>query len=307
MAIPDYQSLMLPLLEMLGDNQEHKIKDIRNQLADQFGLTQEERSLQSPNSTNFVFSNRVGWAKTYQKNAGLIDNSIRGIVKITPKGLEVLKHHPSRIDNEFLNQFSDFREFKTRRRSSEPGHAEDDRLVNQPDPELTPLELLEKSYQIIRDQLADDLLEQVYASSPAFFEKMVVDLLLAMGYGGSRKDAGEAIGRSNDEGIDGIIKEDKLGLDVIYIQAKRWQNPVGRQEIQGFVGSLEGKRARKGIFITTSQFTKNATEYVKSIEKKVILIDGIQLTQFMIDHGVGVTDLSNYIIKRIDSDYFTEE
>ena len=307
MAIPDYQSLMLPLLEILGDNQEHKIRDIRSQLADRFSLTQEERSLQSPNSPNFIFSNRVGWAKTYQKNAGLIDNSTRGIVKITLKGLEVLNQHPKRIDNEYLNQFSDFREFKTRRRSSESAEEGDHILGNHPDPELTPFELLEKSYQIIRDQLADDLLEQVYTSSPAFFEKMVVDLLLAMGYGGSRKDAGEAIGRSNDEGIDGIIKEDKLGLDVIYIQAKRWQNPVGRQEIQGFVGSLEGKRARKGIFITTSQFTKNATEYVRSIEKKVILIDGIQLTQFMIDHGVGVTDLNNYIIKRIDSDYFTEE
>lgn len=256
MTIPDYQSLMLPLLEMLGDNQEHKIRDIRTQLADRFGLTQDERSLQSPNSTNPVFSNRVGWAKTYQKNAGLIDNSIRGVIKITPKGLEVLNQHPSRIDNEFLNQFPDFREFKTRRKFSESD--EGDQIINNgPDPELTPLELLEKSYQIIRDQLADDLLEQV--------------------------------------------------LDVIYIQAKRWQNTVGRQEIQGFVGSLEGRRARKGIFITTSQFTKNATDYVKSIEKKVILIDGFQLTQFMIDHGVGVTDLNNYIIKRVDSDYFIEE
>ncbi len=306
MTIPDYQSLMLPLLEMLGDNQEHKIRDVGTQLSDRFGLTQDERSLQSPNSTNLVFSNRVGWAKTYQKNAGLIDNSIRGVIKITPKGLEVLNQHPSRIDNEFLNQFPDFREFKTRRKFSESD--EGDQIINNgPDPELTPLELLEKNYQIIRDQLADDLLEQVYASSPAFFEKMVVDLLLAMGYGGSRKDAGAAIGRSNDEGIDGIIKEDKLGLDVIYIQAKRWQNTVGRQEIQGFVGSLEGRRARKGIFITTSQFTKNATDYVKSIEKKVILIDGFQLTQFMIDHGVGVTDLNNYIIKRVDSDYFIDE
>lgn len=306
MAIPDYQSLMLPLLEMLGDNQEHKIRDIRNQLADRFGLTQEERSHQSPNSPNFIFSNRVGWAKTYQKNAGLIDNSTRGIVKITPKGLEVLNQHPKRIDNEYLNQFSDFREFKTRRRSSDTEEG-DHFFDSRPDPELTPIELLDKNYQIIRDQLADDLLEQVHSSSPSFFERLVVDLLLAMGYGGSRKDAGEAIGQSNDEGIDGIIKEDKLGLDVIYIQAKRWQNPVGRQEIQGFVGSLEGKRARKGIFITTSQFTKNATEYVKSIEKKVILIDGIQLTQFMIEYGVGVTDVDNYIIKRIDSDYFTEE
>lgn len=297
MAIPDYQSLMLPLLEILGDNLERNIREIRNQLTDRLGLTPEERSLQS---LTVLFNKRVSWANSSLKNAGLVENSTNGSVKITPNGLEVLNQHPIQIDNEFLSNFPGFIIFNKGRIS--PGPEEGDQKL-----ELTPYELLEKSYQIIRDQLAHDLLEQVYASSPVFFEKMVVDLLLAMGYGGSRKDAGEAIGRSNDEGIDGIIKEDKLGLDVIYIQAKRWKNPVGRQEIQGFVGSLEGKRARKGIFITTSQFTKTATDYVKSIEKKVILIDGIQLTQFMIDHGVGVTDLNTYIIKRIDSDYFIEE
>jgi restriction system protein len=297
MAIPDYQSLMLPLLETLGDNQEHKIRDIRNLLADHFGLTLEERSLQSQNT---LFNKRVSWANSSLKNAGLVDNSTSGIVKITQNGLEVLNQHPIQIDNDFLSKFPGFIIFNKGRIS--PGPEEGDPKI-----ELTPYELLEKSYQIIRDQLAHDLLEQVYASSPVFFEKMVIDLLLAMGYGGSRKDAGEAIGRSNDEGVDGIIKEDKLGLDVIYIQAKRWKNSVGRQEIQGFVGSLEGKKAHKGIFITTSQFTKTSIEYVKSIEKKVILIDGIQLSQFMIDYGVGVTDLNTYIIKRIDSDYFIEE
>ncbi|ACL16921.1 restriction endonuclease [Methanosphaerula palustris] len=297
MAIPDYQSLMLPLLETLGDTQEHKIRDIRNLLADHFGLTLEERSLQSQNT---LFNKRVSWANSSLKNAGLVDNSTSGIMKITQNGLEVLNQHPIQIDNDFLSKFPGFVIFNKGRISSGPEEGD-------PKIELTPYELLEKSYQIIRDQLANDLLEQVFASSPVFFEKMVIDLLLAMGYGGSRKDAGEAIGRSNDEGVDGIIKEDKLGLDVIYIQAKRWKNPVGRQEIQGFVGSLEGKKARKGIFITTSQFTKTSIEYVKSIEKKVILIDGIQLSQFMIDYGVGVTDLNTYIIKRIDSDYFIEE
>lgn len=305
MPIPDFQTLMLPLLEILGDNHEHLMKDVYSKLGDRFDLTEEERTLQSLNSHNIVFNNRVGWTKTHLKKAGLLENTSRGVIKITSRGLDVLKQRPSRIDMNFLVQFDDYKTFRIRTKidDSEGGIGS----PQPPDPELTPLELLENNYQIIRDQLADDLLEQVCTSSPAFFEKMVVDLLLAMGYGGSRKDAGEAIGRSNDEGIDGIIKEDKLGLDVIYIQAKRWKNTVGRQEIQGFVGSLEGKRARKGIFITTSQFNKNATEYVKSIEKKVILIDGIQLTQFMIDHGVGVTDLNNYIIKRVDSDYFTEE
>lgn len=307
MAIPDFQTLMLPLLEILGDNKEHNIRDVYSALGDRFGLTQDERSLQSSNSHNIVFNNRVGWTKTHLKKAGMLENPSRGVVRITARGLDVLRERPTRIDMNYLSRFAEYNTFRTRTKIDT-----DDARDNRDDggaypPKLTPFELLEENYRIIRDQLADDLLEQIQSSSPAFFERLVVDLLLAMGYGGSRKDAGEAIGQSNDEGIDGIIKEDKLGLDVIYIQAKRWQNPVGRQVIQGFVGSLEGKRARKGIFITTSQFTKSATEYVKSIEKKVILIDGIQLTQFMIDHGVGVTDVNNFIIKRIDSDYFTEE
>lgn len=308
MAIPDFQTLMLPLLDIIGDNQEHEIRDVYSALGDRFLLTPEERSLQSPNSHNIVFNNRVGWTKTHLKKAGLLENPSRGVVRITPRGLEVLRQHPDRVDMNYLSRYEEYNTFRTRTKidgTEEECDSADDNATNPP--KLTPFELLEENYRIIRDQLADELLEQIQSSSPAFFERLVVDLLLAMGYGGSRKDAGEAIGQSNDEGIDGIIKEDKLGLDVIYIQAKRWQHAVGRQEIQGFVGSLEGKRARKGIFITTSQFTKNATEYVKSIEKKVILIDGIRLTQFMIDHSVGVTDVTSYIIRRVDSDYFTEE
>jgi restriction system protein len=307
MAIPDFQTLMLPLLEILGDQEEHKIRDVYAALGDRFGLTQDERSLQSPNSHNIVFNNRVGWTKTHLKKAGLLENPSRGKVKITARGLDVLRERPNRVDMNYLSRYDEYNTFRTRTKIGDEDVCDNRDEGNTPPPKLTPFELLEENYRIIRDQLADELLEQIQSSSPAFFERLVVDLLLAMGYGGSRKDAGEAIGQSNDEGIDGIIKEDKLGLDVIYIQAKRWQNPVGRQEIQGFVGSLEGKRARKGIFITTSQFTKNASEYVKSIEKKVILMDGIQLTQFMIDHGVGVTDVNTFTIKRVDSDYFMEE
>lgn len=307
MTIPDFQTLMLPLLEKLGDQEEHKIRDVYAALGDRFGLTQDERNLQSLNSHNIVFNNRVGWTKTHLKKAGLLENPSRGIVRITSKGLDVLRERPSRVDMNYLSRYDEYNTFRTRPKIGDEDECDNRDYYGTTSPKLTPSELLEENYGIIRDQLADELLEQIQSSSPAFFERLVVDLLLAMGYGGSRRDAGEAIGQSNDEGVDGIIKEDKLGLDVIYIQAKRWQNAVGRQEIQGFVGSLEGKRARKGIFITTSQFTKNATEYVKSIEKKVILIDGIQLTQFMIDHGVGVTDVNSYIIKRIDSDYFTEE
>ena len=297
MEVPDYQSLMLPLLELLGDEKEHTVRDVREKLAAHYGIDQEDRS---PRSAAVLFYKRISWATTSSKNAGLLEKSSMGITRITSKGLEVLNRRPNRIDNDYLAQFPGFMIFNKGRDSSGPGREE-------PGIELTPFELLENNYQILKDQLAHDLLEQVYAGSPAFFEKMVVDLLLAMGYGGSLKDAGEAIGQSNDEGIDGYIKEDRLGLDVIYIQAKRWRNQVGRREIQGFVGSLAGKRARKGIFITTSHFTKTATEYVRSIENRVILIDGLQLAQHMIDCGVGVTELSNYSIKRIDSDYFTED
>ena len=288
---------MLPLLELLGDEKERTVRDVRETLAAHYGIDQENRS---PRSAAVLFYKRISWATTSLKNAGLLEKSSTGGIRITSRGQEVLNRHPSRIDNDYLTQFPGFVIFNKGRNSSDAG-SED------PGIELTPLELLENSYQILKDQLAHDLLEQVYAGSPAFFEKMVVDLLLAMGYGGSLKGAGEAIGKSNDEGIDGYIKEDRLGLDVIYIQAKRWRNPVGRREIQGFVGSLVGKKARKGIFITTSHFTRTATDYAKSIENRVILIDGLQLAQHMIDCGVGVTEISSFSIKRIDSDYFSEE
>ncbi len=297
MAIPDYQSLMLPLLEKLGDDQDHSVRDIREQLAANFGIILEDPSLRS---AAILFYKRVSWATSSLKNAGLLERSLMNVVRITSRGLEVLNQYPTRIDNEYLARFPGFVLFNKGKVS--PDRGKDESCL-----ELTPIEILENNYQIIRNQLAQDLLEQVYAASPSFLEKLVVDLLLAMGYGGSREDAGEAIGQSNDGGIDGYIKEDKLGLDVIYIQAKRWRNPVGRREIQGFVGSLVGKRARKGVFITTSQFTKNAIEYIQSIETKVILIDGFQLAQYMIDYGVGASHLSNFIVKRIDSDYFSEE
>ncbi len=174
-------------------------------------------------------------------------------------------------------------------------------------PRLTPSELLESSYQGLRQALADELLERIEKASPRFFERLVVDLLVAMGYGGSRADAGQAVGRSGDDGIDGIIKEDRLGLDFVYVQAKRWDQAVSRPLVQAFAGSLEGQRARKGVFITTSRFTREAEEYVTRIEKRIVLVDGERLAQLMIDHGVGVADVASYHVKRVDLDYFDEE
>jgi restriction system protein len=307
MPIPDFQSLMLPYLRLLRDNQEHNIPEITEKLASEFNLTPEEKSQRSPNSSNIIFNNKAGWTKTHLKNAKLLENPRRGVVKITERGLTVLNENPPKIDMRYLSRFPEYQTFRAgSREETQEETAINDSTV--PGTKLTPFELLDQSYKELRYNLANELLEQVQTSTPHFFEKMVIDLLLAMGYGGSREDAGEAIGQSHDEGIDGIIKEDKLGLDVIYIQAKKWNNTnVGRKEIQSFVGSLEGRRARKGIFITTSKFTPEALTYVQGIEKKVVLIDGKILAQLMIDHGIGVTDINSYTIKRIDSDYFIED
>lgn len=314
MPIPDFQTLMLPFLQVIRDGREHNIPDVVKELADQFELTPEERIQKYPTNTNTIINNKTGWTKTHLKNAKLIENPRRGIVKISERGLQVLAERPSRIDMRFLLRFPEYVAF---RESSRPHSTISDAQTGLPivatapgatQPSLTPIEELEQSYQEIRNELADSLLEQILTCSPQFFEQMVIDLLISMGYGGSKQDAGQAIGQSHDGGVDGIIKEDKLGLDVIYIQAKRWNaTPVSRPDVQAFVGSLVGLKAVKGIFITTSDFTREAQEYVKGIDKKVVLINGKELTQLMIDHGIGVTDIQTYTLKRIDSDYFTEE
>jgi restriction system protein len=304
MPIPDYQTLMLPLLRILGDQREHHVRDLRNQLAQEFNLTEEERAILLPGGGARLFDNRVGWTTTYLHNAGLIENVRRAVWRITPRGIQVLAERPPRIDANYLDRFPEFLEFRYGHR--EPG------APRQPQPrdvvEMdTPDEVLESAHRKLKDKLATELLETIKKGSPAFFERLVVDLLLKMGYGGSRQEAGEAIGRSGDEGIDGIIKEDRLGLDIIYIQAKRWSSVVGRPELQRFAGALHGQRARKGIFITTSSFTREAVEYAGQIDTKIILIDGAKLSELMIEHGVGVTTVASYEVKRIDSDYFEEE
>jgi restriction system protein len=300
MSIPDYESLMLPLLRLAGDEQEHSLREAIEVLAAEFRLTEEEQTELLPSGRQSTFDNRVGWARTYMKKAGLLESSRRGYFRSTPRGLQVLERNPPAIDVSFLEQFSEFVEFRSLRKEAAPSEE-----LLEPS-KKTPEESLETAYQKVRQSLVSEILQTVKSCSPAFFERLVVDVLVKMGYGGTRQDAGRAVGRSGDDGIDGIIKEDRLGLDIIYIQAKRWEGVVGRPEVQKFAGALQGHRARKGIFITTSSFTKDAAEYVSRIDSKIILIDGELLAQLMIDHNVGVSLVASYEIKKVDSDYFTE-
>jgi restriction system protein len=302
MAIPDYQTIMLPLLRFAGDQQEHSLREAIDQLAEKFALTGVERKELLPSGQQEIFNNRVAWARTYMGKAGLLESTRRGYFKITDSGVKVVKQNPDRIDVKFLDQFEEFRQFRALRHTK----IEEEEIEVEAH-ERTPEEALESSYKQLRDNLANELLQQIKSCSPGLFEKIVVELLVKMGYGGSRQDAGRAIGRSGDEGIDGIIKEDRLGLDIIYVQAKRWGNSVGRPEVQKFAGALQGQRARKGIMITTSNFSKEALDYASRIDSKIVLIDGEQLAQLMIDHGLGVSPVAVYEIKKIDTDYFTEE
>ncbi len=301
MAIPDYQSVMLPLLRFASDGNEHTLGEAVEELAEQLKLTEEERKELLPSGSQFTFANRVGWARTYMNKAALLESTRRGYFRITQRGREVLAKKPTEINVKFLDQFPEFIEFRTKQREPE----QLTQVIKTEDLQ-TPGELLESAYQKLREDLSAELLKTVKECSPSFFEHLVIDVLVKMGYGGSRKEAGKAIGRSGDEGVDGIINEDRLGLDVIYMQAKRWQAPIGRPEIQKFAGALQGHRANKGIFITTSSFTRDAKDYVAKINSKIVLIDGGQLSQLMIDHNVGVTPVTSYETKKIDSDYFIE-
>jgi len=301
MSIPDYQSIMLPLLRLLTDEKEHSFRDSIENLAQFFKLSAEERKELLPSGQQPVFDNRVGWARTYMKKAGLLETTRRGFFKITKRGLEALKQNPPEINVKFLEQYSEFIEFREIRKEKGKMSHEIEETEKQ-----SPEDLLVYGYQKIRQELADELLAQIKSCSPEFFERLVIELLVKMGYGGSRKDAGKAIGKTGDEGIDGIIKEDKLGLDIIYIQAKRWENMVSRPEIQKFAGALQGHRAKKGIFITTSSFSKEALDFVSKIDSKIVLIDGEHLAQLMIDHDIGVSKIASYDIKEIDTDYFLD-
>jgi len=305
-AIPDYQTLMLPVLKVASDRNEHKFRDAVELLADEFSLSSEERNELLPSGNQPLFNNRVGWARSYLKQAGLLAAPKRGFFTITERGLELLATNPSEINTETLSQYPEFLEFRNRRKSSkEKGDSGESEKAAES--LHTPEDALASAYQKLRKSLESELLTIVKEASPSFFEKLVVDLLVNMGYGGNRQDAGKALGKSGDGGIDGIINEDRLGLDVIFIQAKRWEGPVGRPEIQKFAGALQGQRAKKGVFITSSSFTKAAEEYVSLIDTRIILIDGERLGRLMVDHNVGVSTVGKYEVKKVDSDYFDNE
>lgn len=305
MAIPDYQTLMLPLLQFAADKKEHSAKEASEHIANVFNLLEEEKEEVIPSGKEPVIKNRTGWAINYFKKAHLLEATKRAHFRVTPRGLDILKSKPEKINSSFLMQFPEFREFKSIVNS--PSNGETAVVTNEA--EKTPEEAMDTAYAALKNALAQELLTKIHSLPPSFFEKLVVELLVKMGYGGTLRDAGKALGKSGDGGIDGIIKEDKLGLDVIYIQAKRWNsnNPVGRPDVQGFVGALAGHGAKKGVFITTSRFTPEAKAYTPRNETKIVLIDEEQLAQYMIDYNLGVTTESVYEIKRLDTDYFGEE
>ncbi len=303
MAIPDYQSFMVPLLRLASDNAEHAIRDAYSALAGEMGLTKDDRAELLPSGRQETYKNRIGWARTYLTKAGLLEHTKRGHFKITERGLKELQDSSDQLSTTYLKKFDEFVEFQTPNRQDE-GPVDPELVTNRGSE--TPEESIERAISELNLQLSTEILDALRQSSPSFFEHVVVELLVAMGYGGSRKEAGQVVGKSGDGGIDGIIKEDRLGLDAIYVQAKRWENVVGRPEIQKFVGALQGQRAQKGIFITTSWYSQEAIDYAEQVQNKVVLIDGKSLAQHMIQHGIGTTTIGTYSVKRLDSDYFFE-
>lgn len=302
MAVPDFQSFFKPLLEIAADEKDHSIKEARDKIAKHFNLSEEDLSEKLPSGTQFKFDNRVAWAKSYFIQAKILESPKRGHFVITQRGIQLLQQNHGKIDIKILSQYPEFVQFHSGSKEVKEPKVEIENISR-----ATPEEALQISYQKIRNDLAAELLQKVKDNSPKFFEVLVVDLLVAMGYGGSRIDAGKSIGQSGDEGLDGIINEDRLGLDVIYIQAKRWEGSVGRPEIQKFVGALSGKKAKKGVFITTGKFSDDAESYAEKIDHRVILIDGWDLVNYMIDFNIGVSTTAKYEIKKVDSDYFNED
>ena len=309
MAIPDFQSFMRPILSSVSNGQTLTLNELREYAIDFFELSTEESNERLPSGKQTVVSNRVGWARTYLNKAGLLQIPSKGLVKITERGREVLATGPERITVTWLKRYPEFAEFHSPRPSENiktiniSVQTEEKTIV---DEENTPDERLNSAYQELMSSLADELLTQVLASSPEFFEDLVVDLMIAMGYGGSHKEACSATRRTADDGIDGIIKEDKLGLDVIYLQAKRWNYTVHRPEIDKFIGALTRQRARKGVFITTSDFSTGAREATLGLDIKVVLIDGKELAKLMVENNLGCSIKQVYEVKQLDTDYFNE-
>lgn len=305
MPVPDFQAVMLPFMKLLADGQEWKMRDVVEALANEFCLSDAERLEMLPSGQSKVFNNRVGWAKTHLKNAGLVDNPTRGKVRLSERGQQVLAANPPSIDMKFLRQFDGYRSFIGEIQSDQSAEIENDQTDEEN--QSTPLEQFEASFSTLRAALAEELQSRLIQSSPQFFEHIVVKLLHAMGYGGQFGE-GRVTNYSHDGGIDGVINEDKLGLDVVCVQAKRWQGTVSRPTIQSFVGSMDMIRAKKGVVITTSDFSRDAIDFVDRIEgKRVVLINGKQLAQLMIEHDVGVSTIGTYSLKEVSNDFFEED
>lgn len=300
MSIPKYEKLFLPLLEFAGDEKEHSLSEAYDYIADRFDLSEKEKNKYFESGNDKILNNRVRWAKQYLKNAGLIEATKRAHFKITERGLKILENNPETIDQNFLKKFDEFQEW------IEESEIEEEETEKDIEKGKSPEEVIDNKYKQLKNSLIDDLKMEIMDASPSFFEELVVDLIIEMGYGGSRKEAGEAIGGTGDEGIDGIIKEDRLGLEKIYVQAKRWQNNVGSREVREFIGALENKDGNKGILITTSNFTRSAKETAEN-NSKIVLINGDELAELMIENDLGVTTDSTYKIKDIDTDYFSKK
>ena len=306
MAIPKYEDYLLPILKVLADGQAHSMQEISATVAREAGLTEEEQNERLPSGQKMHYNN-VSWARTYLKEAGLIGSPRRAYIIITAAGKELLQTNPNTLTKKDLLKYPSFVAFikkSTGQRKKKDKTEEDTTLAD----DAPPTEKLYAAYQELRAALKSELLETIMQCSPFFFEKLVVELLINLGYGGSRQEAGKAFAKSSDEGVDGVIKEDKLGLDLIYVQAKRWQtnNHVGEPQIRDFAGALQGKKTKKGVFITTSSFTKGAKQFAKNIGSKIILIDGDQLSDYMIDSNTGVATKEMYALKEIDRDYFED-
>lgn len=305
MALPGFQDLMLPMLRLASDGNEHSYAEAMDVLAKEMNISESEQAELLPSGGKTKLYNRVAWASTTLVKSLLFERTARGRFKIAARGLEVLEEEPMRVDNAYLERFSEFLEFKSKKPLKDDGGSSirfDE--VQSGNLHVTPEESMDSAYIELRETLADELIEKVQAGTPKFFEQLVVDLLVAMGYGGSHGDRARVVGRSGDGGIDGVIPEDRLGLDMVYIQAKKWQGSVGPDEIRKFVGSLGEQRANKGVFITSGTFTLGARHAAERAHLRVVLIDGNELAQLMIDHGIGVTAQRTYVLKKLDGDYF---
>lgn len=304
MPIPDYQSLMRPLLAFGSDGTEKNINDAIDSIANQLGLTDEERHQLLPSGKQTILANRVHWARTYLDKAGAIERTRRSHFEITDRGKQLLTDNPLRIDVKTLKKFPEFVAFQTPKITGESESTSSTTPISNEAQESagTPEEAIQQAETQIFANLRSQLLVRIGELSPSFFERLVVDLVVSMGYGGSRASVIQKLGKSGDEGIDGVVNEDPLGLDVVYIQAKRYaaDNTIGRERIQQFAGALVGQGASKGVFVTTSSFTKGAIEYALKVPQRIILIDGDELTRFMVQYGVGVRTERTVEIKRID-------